>query len=304
MAHAQSWPSKPVRIIVPAPAGSSLDLVARFLGDRLKDTWQQPIVIDNKPGAGGTIGAELAAKAPPDGHTLLMGFPGPTAFAPYLYRKLGYDPITDLRPVVLTSTQPNVLAVGNTVPAKNVKELVVWLRNNNGKANYASIGPGSSSHLSMELFKARAHFEANHIPYNGSPPAGVSLANGDTQLLFAVASGIAPHVASGKVRLLAVTSAERFAPLKELPTLAESGLPLFEAVAWNGLFVASATSPDVIKKVNQDVNAALGRTEIKARLFAAGMAPGGGSVTDFEQLVRKESRAWGAVITRINVKLD
>jgi tripartite-type tricarboxylate transporter receptor subunit TctC len=171
LTHAQSWPSKPVRIVVPAPAGSSLDIVARLLGDKLKDRWGQPVVIENKPGAGGMLGVDLAAKAAPDGHTLAVGFNGPIAFAPFLYRKMAYDPAKDLVPVIMTTSQPNVLAVNAAVPARNVKEFVDWAKSRGGKLNYSSLGMGSSAHLTMELFLAESGATGTHVPFNGSPPA-------------------------------------------------------------------------------------------------------------------------------------
>ena len=297
------FPSKPVRLIVPAPAGSSLDIVARLLADKFKDDWSQPVVVENRPGAGGMIGVDLAAKAAPDGHTIVIGFPGPTAFAPFLYSKVPYDTVKDLLAVVKTTSQPNVLAVNAGVPAKTPKELVAWARTQS-KLNYASVGAGSSSHLSMELFKTRGGFDAQHVPFNGAPPAALSLAAGDTQLLFAVASGIMPQVKSGKLRILAVTSKTRFEPLKEYPTIAESGFPQFEADAWNGLFVAAGTPATVVQTINQAVNKALGQTDVNARLFALGMAPGGGSSEAFKGQIARDATFWGAMITRLNVRIE
>jgi tripartite-type tricarboxylate transporter receptor subunit TctC len=175
-ASAQSWPTKPVKLVVPAPAGSSLDFIARTLGDKLRDKWQQPVVVDNKPGAGGMLGMGLVAKAPADGLTLGVGFNGPIAFGPYMYKKMSYDPARDLLPIVLTSSQPNVLAVPAANPAKTLPEYVAWAKQQGGKVSYGSVGAGSSSHLTMELFRSTAGFEATHVPFAGSPPAGLSLA--------------------------------------------------------------------------------------------------------------------------------
>lgn len=300
---AQAWPSKPVRIVIPAPAGSSLDFVARVLGDRLKDKWGQAVVVEPKPGAGGMIGVDIAAKAT-DNHTLVVGFPGPTAFAPFMYKKVPYDVVKDLVPIVVTTTQPNVLAINAALPVKTVADLVAYGKANPGKLSYASVGNGSSSHLAMELFKTEAGFEAQHIPFNGSPPAALSTANGDTQLLFAVASGIAPHVQSGKIRQIAVTSAGRFDSLKELPSIAEGGVKGFEAVAWNGLFGPSSLPADVVAKINADVNAVLAEVDVKERLVKAGMAPGGGSVASFKSMLDADMKKWGAIIKRLNIQLD
>jgi tripartite-type tricarboxylate transporter receptor subunit TctC len=303
VASAQSWPTKPVRIVIPAPAGSSLDFVARVLGDKLKDKWGQAVVVDPKPGAGGMIGVDIAAKAT-DNHTLVVGFPGPTAFAPFMYKKVPYDVVKDLVPIVVTTTQPNVLAINAALPVKTVAELIAYGKANPGKLSYASVGNGSSSHLAMELFKTEAGFEAQHIPFNGSPPAALSTANGDTQLLFAVASGIAPHVQSGKIRQIAVTSAGRFDSLKDLPSIAEGGVKGFEAVAWNGLFGPSSMPGDIVAKINADVNAVLADPDVKDRLVKAGMAPGGGTSVAFKAMLDADMKKWGGIIRRLNIQLD
>ncbi|TAG04758.1 MAG: tripartite tricarboxylate transporter substrate binding protein [Betaproteobacteria bacterium] len=302
-AAAQNWPSKPVRIVVPAPAGSSLDIVARLLGDKLKDKWGQAVVVEPKPGAGGMLGVDVAAKAT-DGHTLVIGFPGPTAFAPFLYKKMPYDAIKDIVPIVITTTQPNVLAVNANLPVKNVQELIAYSKANPGKLSYASVGNGSSSHLAMELLKAEGGFDAQHVPFNGAPPAALSTANGDTQLLFAVASGIAPHVQSGRVRQIAVTSLARFDSLKDLPSINESGVKNFEAVAWNGLFGPASMPADVLSKINADVNAVLADPTVRERLVASGMAPGGGSASSFKAMLDGDMKKWGATIKRLGVQLD
>jgi len=238
-AWAQDWPAKPVRVIVPAPAGSSLDLIARTLADRLRVTWKQPVVIETKAGAGGLIGMDTVAKAPHDGYTLGIGFNGPIAFGPYMYARMPYVPSRDLVPVVLTTSQPNVLAVQANNPANTLPEFVEWAKKRGDKFSYASVGAGSSSHLTMELFRSLAHIEAVHVPYAGSPPAGLSLAAGDTQALFAVAPALLPLIQGQRVKLIAITSAARSELMKDLPTVAESGYAGFEALAWNGFFAAS-----------------------------------------------------------------
>ena len=303
--QAQAWPTKPVRMIVPAPAGSSLDIVARLLSDSLKDTWGQAVIVDNKPGAGGLLGTDLAAKAAPDGHTLVLSFNGPIAFAKNLYKKMPYDAERDLIAVAMTTAQPNVLAVNAALPVKSVKELIAYAKANPNSLNFASIGNGSSSHLTMELLKARAGISLQHVPFNGSPPASLSVANGETQLLFAVASGIAPMVKLGKVRLLAVSSAKRFEQLADLPALAETpNLKGFEAMAWNGLFVAKGTPVEVVNKINRDVNTALSSTAIKARLYAQGMQASPASSQAFSAMIASDRQTWGALIEQLNIKLD
>jgi tripartite-type tricarboxylate transporter receptor subunit TctC len=304
IALAQSWPTKPVRIVVPAPAGSSLDIIARLLGDRLKDRWGHSVVVENKPGAGGMLGVDVAAKAAPDGHTLAVGFNGPIAFAPFLYRKMPYDPAKDLIPVVMTTSQPNVLAVGAAVPATTVKEFIDWARSRGGKLNYSSLGMGSSAHLTMELFLAEAGVTGTHVPFNGSPPAAMAVAQGEADATFMVAPALLAHVRAGKVRLLAVSSAQRPDSLKDLPTLADAGWPNVESLAWNGLFTAAGTPDAVVQKINADVNATLQDAAIKSALDAQGLTPVGGSAEDFRRQVDADMRRWGAIITKIGLKLD
>jgi tripartite-type tricarboxylate transporter receptor subunit TctC len=303
-AHAQQWPTRAVRLVVPAAAGSSLDIVARAVSGELTARWRHPVVIENKPGAGGLVGVDAAAKASPDGHVMALGFNGPLAFAPFLYRRMPYDIRRDLAPVVLTSSQPNVLAVPARLPARSVRELIAWARTQPGGVTYASIGAGSSSHLAMELFARDARFTALHVAYNGSPAAALALARGDAQLLFAVASGLLPQVHSGQLRLLAVTSAKRDAGLPELPTLAESGLPGFSAEAWNGLVVAARTPDGIINRINEDVNAALGQPIVSERLRSLYMAPAGGGPQRFRELIAAEMQRWGPVIRQAGVVVD
>jgi tripartite-type tricarboxylate transporter receptor subunit TctC len=303
--RAADWPSRPVHIAVPAPAGSSLDIVARLLGERLAARWGQPVVVDNRPGAGGLLGTDAAAKAAPDGHTLALSFNGPVAFAPFLYRRMPYDAARDLAPVVMTTSQPNVLAVNAAkVPAKTVKEFVDWAKAAKGAMSYASLGNGSSAHLTMELFMAEAGFQATHIPFNGSPPAALAVAQGETDAVFMVAPALLPHVRSGKVRLIAVSSAQPVESMKELPTLASAGYPAVESMAWNGLFAPAATPPAVIAKINADVNAALADPAVRAALDAQGLTPTGGSAADIRHLVEVEQKRWGPIIRRIGVTLD
>ena len=306
-AVAPSWPSHPVKIVVPAPAGSSLDIIARLLADKLKDRWGQPVLVDNKPGAGGMLGVDVAAKAAPDGHTLVLGFNGPMAFAPFLYKKMPYDPAKDLLPVVMTTAQPNVLAVNAQVPAKTVKEFVDWARAQGGKVNYSSLGPGSSAHLTMALMMSEAGFAATHVPFNGSPPAAFAVAQGEADATFMTAPALLPHVKSGRLRLLASSAAKRSdAPdnLKDLPTLAESGYPQIESLAWNGLFTAAGTPAAVVAKINADVNAALRDPVVKTALDGQGLSAVGGSADDFKRMLDADARRWGAIIQKAGIKLD
>lgn len=298
------WPPKPVRIVVPAPAGSSLDVIARVLGSRLEPRWGQPVVVENKPGAGGMLGVDVAAKAPPDGCTLALGFNGPVAFAPFMYRKMPYDPARDLVAVVMTTSQPNVLAVNAALPVKTAKEFADWARARSGKVNYSSLGVGSSAHLTMELFMAEAGFSATHIPYNGSPPAAMALAQGEADASFMTAPALLPLVRSGKVRMLATTAAQRPDSLKDLPTLAESGWPAVESLAWNGLFAAAGTPDAVVARINADVNAVLHDPAVRATFDQQGLTAVGGSADDFRRVLAADAKRWGAIIQRIGLKVD
>lgn len=304
-ALAQSaWPTRPVKIIVPAPAGSSLDLIVRAMSDKLGARWGQSVVVENKAGAGGMLGMDLVAKAG-DGHTLGIGFNGPVAFAPFLYRKMPYDPAKDLVPVVMTTSQPNVLAVNaDKVPAKTVAEFVAWAKGRAGKVNYSSLGNGSSAHLTMELFLAETGIAATHIPFNGSPPAAMAVAQGEADATFMVAPALLPHVRSNKVRLLAASSAQRPDSLKDLPTLAAAGYPNVESLAWNGLFASPGTPEAVVARINADVNDMLNDAAVKSLLDAQGLTAVGGSAADFRRAIDADVKRWGPVITRLGIKLD
>jgi tripartite-type tricarboxylate transporter receptor subunit TctC len=301
---AQNWPDRPIKFVVAAPAGSSIDVLARAIGDKLKDKLGQPVVVDNRPAAGGTLATDLVAKSASDGYTMLMSFNGPLAFAPHLYSKLPYDPQKDLAPVVITSSQPNVLAVSASLPAKSLRELVDYAKANPGKLSYASVGNGSSSHLTMELLKTTAGIDIVHVPFNGSPPAVTATVQGETQLMFAVMQPLQAQVQAGKLRALAVTTARRSALLPDLPTIAEAGYPGFEALAWNGVLVAAGTPQPVVARLNADINAILKEPSVKSTLNAQGFELVGGTPEDFAHLIRSESEKWAPVIKRTGAKVD
>lgn len=302
-ARAESWPSRPIRFVVAGPGGSSLDIIARTIADKLKDRLGQPIVIDNVPGASGTIATGNVARSASDGHTMLMSFNGPLAFTQFL-TKLSYDPQKDLVPVILTSSQPNILAINASLPVKNLAELIAYARARPGKLNYASVGNGSSSHLTMELFKSMTGLHLVHVPYNGAPPAALSVAAGDTQLLFSVPSVVMPQIRSGKVKALAVTSTRRFPLLPELPTMAESGLPKFESLTWNGVLVPAGTPVEIIQRLNREISAILVMQDVQSRLHGAGLEPAGGSSEQFRSLIASESVKWYEIIRKTEAKLD
>ncbi|WP_198086284.1 tripartite tricarboxylate transporter substrate binding protein [Variovorax sp. E3] len=303
-ASAGIWPSKPVRLIVPAPAGSSLDVIARVLSEKLRARWKQPVIVENKAGAGGLIAMDVVAKAPRDGLTLGLGFNGPIAFGTFLYKRMPYEPARDLMPVVLTTSQPNVLAVQADNPASTLPEFVDWARQQGDKFTYASVGLGSSSHLTMELLRKKTNLPGVHVPYPGSPPAGLSLAAGETQALFAVEPALLSLIQGKRIKLIAVTSAHRSPRLKDLPTVAESGYPGFESLAWNGLFTAAGTPAETVDRINADVNAVLREASVREQLAQQGLEIGGGSPAEFSSFIASERAKWGAIITEAGIKFD
>ena len=298
------YPSKPMRFVVSAPAGSSLDVIARTLGERLKMGLAQPVVVDNRPAAGGTVAADIVAKSPPDGSTMVISFNAPLAFGPHLYASLPYDPLKDLAPVIITSSQPNVLAVNAALPVTSVKALIDYAKARPGKLNYASVGNGSSSQLTMELLKATTRVEIVHVPFNGSPPAVAATVQGDTQMLFAVMQPLQPQIQAGRLRAIALTSAKRFPLLPDIPTIAEAGYPGFEALAWNGILVAARTQRPIVLRLNTEINAILGDSAVKSVLNTQGFDLIGGTPEDFAKLIRSESQKWAPVIRKTGVRID
>ena len=299
-AFAQAWPDRAVRILVPAPAGSSLDVLARTIGEKLKDKFGATVIVENKPAAGGTVATAEVAKAAPDGHTLLLGFNGPLATGP-LVQKVPYDVPKDLAPVVITSSQPNVLAVNAALPIKSVAELVAYAKANPGKLNYASVGNGSSSHLNAELLKSMTGIDAVHVPFNGSPPAVLATVQGETQMMFAVMQPLQAQVQAGKLRAIAVTTPKRFPLLPDLPAIAESGYPGFEALAWNGLVAPAGTPRPVIDKINAEVNAILKQPDVVQKMNAAGFDLIGGTPEDFAKLLAADTARWTPVVKRLGI---
>ncbi len=304
---AQGFPNKPIRWVVVAPAGSSLDVIARAMQEHLKDHLGQAVVVDNKPQAGGTLGTAEVAKSAPDGHTWVMSYNGPLAFGPHLYPKLPYQPLRDLQPVMVTTSQPNVIAANAQFPANTMRELVSLLKQHPGQYNFASVGNGSASHLTMEYIKAVTGTFAVHIPFNGSPPAVMATVAGQTQLMASVPTALAPQVKHGRLKYLAVTSAHRYALLPDVPTVAESGVPElkgFEALAWNGVLVAAGTPRAVVDRINSALNAALNDPAVRERLKNAGLEPVGGSPEQFTQLIAQESAKWAPIIQRSGARID
>lgn len=306
-AMAQAFPFKPIRWIVVAPAGSSLDVIARSMQDKLRDTLGQPIVIENRASAGGTQGTNEVAKSAPDGYTWALSYNGPLSYAPFLYSKLPYNPARDLQPVVLTTSQPNLIAVSANFPANTMKELVDVLKAHPGKYNYASVGNGSSSHLTMEYLKALTGTYTVHIPFNGGPPAVMSTVSGDTQILATVPTVITPQIAAGRMKAIAVTGQQRYGLAPNVPTVAESGikeLKNFEAIAWNGVLVAAGTPRPIVDRINAVINAAMNDPLVKERFKTAGLDAAGGTPEQFAKLMADESFKWAPVIKRTGATLD
>ena len=302
-AGAQTWPDKPIRFLMSAPAGSSIDVLGRTIADKLKDRLGQPVVVENKPAAGGTVATAEVAHSAPDGYTMVLAFNGPLSFAPLL-QKLPYDVAKDLAPVIITSSQPNVLAVNASLPVQSVKDLVAYAKANPGKLNYASVGNGSSSHLNMELFKSVAGFDAVHVPFNGSPPAVKSTVQNETQMIFAVMQPLQAQVQAGALRAIAVTTAKRFPLLPDLPTIAESGYPGFEALAWNGVLVAANTPRAIIVRLNEAMNAVLKEPDVQQKMQGFGFDLIGGTPEEFGSLISGEAARWAPVIKKVGLKVD
>lgn len=300
---AQGWPERPIHIIVASGAGSSLDALARAFGERLRERMGQPVIVDNKPAAGGTVATAEVAKAPPDGYTLLLGFPGPLAFGPLL-QKLPYDVQRDLTPVIITSNQPLVLAVNTELPVRTVGELVAYAKANPSKLAYASVGNGSSSHLGIELLKMLAGFDALHVPFNGSPPAVIATVQGETQMLLSVMQPLQAQIQAGKLRPIAVTTAKRFFLFPDLPAIAEAGYPGFELQGWNGIMAPAGSPPAVVGRLNAELNAIMKQPDVVQKMNALGFDLVGGTPEDFGRLVRSDVERLTPVVRKVGLKLD
>jgi tripartite-type tricarboxylate transporter receptor subunit TctC len=301
---AANYPNKPIRLVVPFTPGGSSDILARAIGQKLTEAWSQPVVIDNVPGAGGAIGADKVAKASADGYTLLMGHIGTLAVNKSLYPNLPYDPIKSFAPVAWVARVPNVLVVHPSVNAKSVKELVALAKAKPGQLNYGSGGNGSAANLATEYFKLETGTSLLHIPYRGTAPAVSDLLGGQIQVLFTGAPALIGQIKNGQLRALAVSSPKRIDALPDLPTVAESGYPGFEADQWYGLVAPAGTPADIVAKLNSQINLALVSADLKTRLNNEGAIATPDTPAAFGKLIAKEIERWKPVITSGRVKAD
>jgi len=302
-AAAQNYPNRPVRFIVPFAPGGNTDIQGRLIAQKLTESWNQQVVVDNRAGAGGTVGVEMLAKAPADGYTIALASFGNILVGPSLFPKLGYDPLKDLAPVVLVSQPPGLLVVNPGLPVKNVSDLVAYAKANPGKLNYGSAGNGTWNHLFAEHFKALTGIEMTHIPYKGANPAVTDVIGGQIQVSFAPFPVAVPQIKSGRLRVLGVTSAQRSPVLPEVPTIAEAGLPGYSAATWFAVLAPAKTPQALITKLNQDINAALARPEVKAAFAADGTEPAGGTPEQLRDSMRAGIKQWGDLVRKLDVKL-
>lgn len=303
MLWAQSWPTKPVRMIIAFPPGGPTDLVSRVLAQKLSEQLGQQVIVDNKPGAGGNIAAELAAKAAPDGYTIFYNTSA-IVIGPALYGKVNYDTLKDFTPVLLTASVPMVLVVNPQLPARSVKEFVDLAKTRSGALNYSSSGTGTITHLASAMMSTQTGIQTQHIPYKGSAPGLVDLASGQTQFMIDTINTVLPYVRDNRLRGLAVTSAKRSPLLPDLPTLAEAGISGFEAAAWQGIVVPTGTPNEIVQKLNAEVNKALTHPDIRSRLAAQGADILGGTPTEYAAYLRSEMPRWAKAVKDSGAKAE
>ena len=299
---AQTYPTKPVRVVVPFSPGGSTDVTARILAQKLSEAWRQQVIVDNRAGAGGNIGAEAVARAAPDGYTLLLATTGVMSSNHRLYRSLPYDALRDFAPVTQIGALPLILIVHPSVPAKSVKELIAIAKAAPGQLSYASSGIGSATHMTAELFRMMAHVDIVHVPYKGSGQAMTDLIGGQVGIAFDQITSSLPQVQSGKLRALAVTSAKRFPSVPNLPPVAEAGIPGYESVSWNGLAAPANTPREIVNRIQGEVVAALKAADIKDRFFKDGIEPIGSTPEQFAAHIRAERAKWEKVIESAGIQ--
>ena len=302
-AGAQNYPSRTIKVLVSTAPGGLLDILPRLLGQKITEDTGQAVVVENRLGGNGSVAGEAAAKSPPDGYTLMMGFHGVNAMLPHMTSKLPFDPKTDFVPVVHIMTVPNILVVNPSVPAQSVRELIAHAKANPGKLTYASQGVGSTGHVAGELFKQLAGVDITHVPYRGATPAAQDVIGGQVHMMFDVVTLAAEPIKAGRMRALGVASKQRNAALKDVPTLTEQGMPL-EISAWFGLLAPKGTPPAVIAWLNAEANKTFSAPEVRDRYLAQGATLPLGSPEDFGKFIAAEYTKWGPVITRANIRID
>lgn len=304
LAGAQPYPTRPVRLIVPTPPGSTPDIVARTLATKLQPALGQPVVVENRAGAGGNIAAEAVAKVAPDGYTLFVGINGPVATNKYLYRSLPYDSEKDFAPISLLASAPQMLVVVPELKLDTFKAFIDYAHAHPGRISYASVGSGSASHLTMELLKSEAKIHAVHIPYRGFPPAVTDMLAGNIQAMFAIVPGVLPHVKAGKMKALAVTALKRSPLAPDVPSVAELGYPQLESLAWIGLLAPAATPPEVLSRLSAETVHAMNATDVRDLLGKQGFDVVASSPTGFQRWIAGESSKWARVIRASGATAD
>jgi tripartite-type tricarboxylate transporter receptor subunit TctC len=303
-AHAQKYPHRPIRIIAQFQPGTSTDILARVIAQKLTESWGQPVVVDNRPGAGAIVGTELGARAVPDGYTLTMGVSSAFGINPTLYSKLPYDAIRDFAPITNIALTPQTLFASPSFTAKSVKELVAAAKAKPGSINYASLGSGSTSHLTMEMFKSAAAIQLNHVPYKGSPAAHADVMSAQVPIMFDAIPAVLPHLKSGKLRGLGIGTRTRSPFVPDLPTIAESGYPGFEAVGWIGIVAPAKTPESVLDKLNAEIVHILKEPDVKQRLDALAFTPVGDTRAEYAAFIKSEIAKWGKAVKASGAKAD
>ena len=293
-----------MRFVIGFTPGGPSDILARAVGQKLAERWGQQVVIENRPGAGGNVAAEAVARSAPDGYTWLLGNNSILATNQTLYRSLPYDPVKDFAPVSLVAVQPNILVVHPAVPAQSVAELIALAKKDPGKLNYASSGSGAAAHLAGELFKTMAGVDLVHVPYKGAQPALTDVIAGQVQVMFATSASVIPHVRAGKLRALAVTSAQRSPSVPELPTVSEAGVPGFEAITWHGVVVPAATPAALVERMNRDIVAVLGLPDLRGRLAGLGAEVITGTPREFADYIAAEIPKWAKVVRDSGARIE
>ena len=303
-AIAQSYPAKPIRMVVPSAPGSGPELMARLVAQELTKTLGKPVVIDPRPGAGGSLGAEIAAKSPADGYTLLMGNAGSQTVTPVLYKKLAFDSLRDFAPIVLVSTAANILIVHPSLPVKSVKDVIALAKSRPGDLTFGSGGNGSTAHMSGELFRTMANVNMVHVPYKGAPGAVLGVITGEISLAILNLPPALPHVQSGKLKALGVSTAKRTKILPEIPTIAEAGLAGYEAATWYGVLAPTGVPADIVQRLNTDINRIIGQSDMQRRIIATGGEAAGGTAAEFADLIRRDIEKWRKVVAASGARVD